>query len=106
MKVRITTNRIRVRLHENEVRMLAGGKSVSCAVDFGASGRLIHELVPSGDAESLDVILTGSHIRIILPSDWLKDWPDTERIGFQGEVERTEDSSISILIEKDFPCKH
>ena len=106
MKVRITTNRIRVRLHENELRMLAGGKSVSCAVDFGASGRLTYELVPSSDAEHLEAILSGSDVRIFLPSDWLKDWPDSERIGFQGEVERAEGNSISILIEKDFPCKH
>ncbi len=106
MKVRITTNRIRVRLHEDEVRMLAGGESVNCAVDFGVSGRLTHELVPSPDVERLEALLTGSHVRIFLPSDRLKDWPDSRRIGFEGEVVNADGNSFSILIEKDFPCKH
>jgi len=106
VKVRITTDHVRIRLREDEVRMLSGGESVSCVVNFGTTGTLIHELVPSATAERIEATLSGSHVRILLPSPWLKDWPDSERVGFEADSVSGEGESISILVERDFPCKH
>jgi hypothetical protein len=105
MKIRLTNDAVRLRLSDEEVTSLCESGSVATAVDFGTAGRSEWILRPS-DADAIDVALVASRLEISIPRRWIEGWGSSERIAFKAAVPVGRGRSVSILIEKDLPCRH
>ncbi|MBM3787485.1 MAG: hypothetical protein FJW30_24270 [Acidobacteria bacterium] len=94
MKLRVTSDSVRLRLKQSEVRTLVQGREVaeSCA------GLLSYSLVPF-DGAQLRATGSNGHITIQVPAGWLPDWDTDTRVGFE-----TSENGFRILIEKDWKC--
>jgi hypothetical protein len=74
-------------------------------------------LIGSGDDETFDYVLestatvsspiatvTARGIIVQVPSDELMKWASTDQVGIEGRQQADNETSLQILIEKDFAC--
>jgi len=106
VKLRLQFNSIRFRLKRSEVEQLA------------RTGRVEEKiLVGSGDGETFDYVLestaavsspiatvTARGIVVQVPSDEVMRWASTDQVGIEGRQQVDNETSLQILIEKDFAC--
>ena len=106
VKLRLQFNSVRFRLKRGEVEQLA------------RTGRVEEKiLVGSGDDETFDYLLestaavsspiasvTARGIIVQVPSDEVMKWASTDQVGIEGRQPADNETSLQILIEKDFAC--
>ena len=106
VKLRLQFNSVRFRLKRGEVEQLA------------RTGRVEEKiLVGSGDDETFDYVLestaavsspratvTARGIIVQVPSDEVMKWASTDQVGIEGRQPADNETSLQILIEKDFAC--
>ena len=99
MKLRIRGNSIRLRLTRSEVAQFADAGVVEETLDFGpGKPQFKYSLVSSNDAPELSAEFGGGVIRVTVPSDRVRAWADSERVGIESA------NGLRLLIEKDFAC--
>lgn len=122
MKVRLSDDMIRFRLNREDVRRLSEGESIFLSLDIAPTSLTV-VLEPVAGAASTANSLGG--LRVGLPSAWLENWPESELIGFDFDVQSAGKEAagsgaqptggaqasrasdvIRIVVEKDFPCSH
>ncbi|MCX6380608.1 MAG: hypothetical protein NT023_14220 [Armatimonadetes bacterium] len=101
MKIRWTSESIRVRITPTELSRLQGGDFVQEILDFPGGGGWQRRIIPSGnvacafgDRETLSITLTPADLTLL--SD------ETQ----EGVYFHEADPSFRYYIEKDFPCAH
>lgn len=105
MKIRITGNKIRLRLKEPEVQVLNNGISIKEALLFGSHpDQQLVFLLAVGEQSGLAVAYQPGSVTISMPKAFAEMLATTSKIGFDGEVDSENNSTIYILIEKDFEC--
>ncbi len=104
MKLRCTENSIRLRLRRSDVEKLATNEKVSVQIGFPAGSFLTYEL-SIGSQSSLTALFESGLISIALPQTVAKKWITTDEVGISDELRLPNGAALSILIEKDFPCK-
>jgi hypothetical protein len=106
VKLRLQFNSVRFRLKRGEVEQLA------------RTGRVEEKiLVGSGDDETFDYVLestaavsspratvTARGIIVQVPSGEVMKWASTDQVGIEGRQQVDNETSLQILIEKDFAC--
>ena len=106
VKLRLQFNSIRFRLKRSEVEQLA------------RTGRVEEKiLIGSGDDETFDYVLestaagsspiatvTARGIAVQVPSHEVMRWASTDQVGIEGRQPVDNETSLQILIEKDFAC--
>jgi hypothetical protein len=106
VKLRLQFNSIRFRLKRSEVEQLA------------RTGRVEEKiLIGSGDDETFDYVLestaavslpiatvTARGIVVQVPSHEVMRWASTDQVGIEGRQPVDNETSLQILIEKDFAC--
>ena len=106
VKLRLQFNSVRFRLKRGEVEQLA------------RTGRVEEKiLVGSGDDETFDYVLestaavsspratvTARGIIVQVPSGEVMKWASTDQVGIEGRQPTDNETSLQILIEKDFAC--
>ena len=106
VKLRLQFNSVRFRLKRGEMEQLA------------RTGRVEEKiLVGSGDDETFDYVLestaavsspratvTARGIIVQVPSDEVMKWASTDQVGIEGRQPADNETSLQILIEKDFAC--
>ena len=106
MKLRLQCNSIRFRLKRSEVE------------EFARTGRVEEKIVSgSGDEETFGYVLESvdavsspratlkpRSIIVQVPPDAVMRWVSTDQIGIEGEQLVDNQTSLRILIEKDFAC--
>jgi hypothetical protein len=106
VKLRLQFNSVRFRLKRGEVEQLA------------RTGRVEEKiLVGSGDDETFDYVLestaavsspratvTARGIIVQVPSGEVMKWASTDQVGIEGRQPADNETSLQILIEKDFAC--
>jgi len=102
MKLRINGNSVRLRLSKSEVE------------EFGAKGYLeIH--TGFGDASLTYALSTTKHcdmtaafadgkVTMYLPEEKAKEWVETQKVGFDANMDLGDGNELYLLLEKDFKC--
>ena len=105
MKVRFSTDMIRFRLDQEEVDRLSAGKGVFLSLDIAPTS--VTFVLEPVDHDSPTADSRGG-VRIGIPSGWLSDWPASDVVGFDFEVDSgpVDPTKTRIVVEKDFPCSH
>ena len=106
VKLRLQFNSIRFRLKRREVEQLARTGLVEEKI-----------LIGSGDGETFDYVLesatavsspratvTARGIVVQVPSDEVMKWASTDQVGIEGRQPVDNETSLHVLIEKDFAC--
>lgn len=99
MKLRISGNSIRLRLSVTDVTSLVDLGSVSADCNIG-SGTLTYQISQDNNQNILSASFADGYIEVKVPKDWLTNWDNDERIGFDGN----DPNGLYILVEKDFQC--
>ena len=106
MKLRIRGNSVRVRLTQSEVARLAAGNRVEQATTFSPASKLVSSVERSASAASAAVIFDGIHLAVILPSDQVHRWTESDDVSIEYSQPIGSGQLLRILIEKDFECMH
>ena len=97
MKVRLRHNSIRFRLTQGEVERVRLGESIEEVVAVTPSALTLR----LGAGQALGVSFAGGCLSVNAPGEVLGAWAASDEVGISGVA-----GAVSILIEKDFSCRH
>ncbi len=103
MKIRIQGNSLRFRLSKSEVDLFGKEGYLEEKIEF-ATGTFTYAVQQLFDGESLDASFTDQKITLFVPKLAVKEWIDTDVVGFSHHAPITENKTLFLLIEKDFKC--
>jgi len=104
MKLRCTENSIRLRLRKSDVDKLAHEKIVSVPIGFPKGAFLKYELRLVTDT-AIEAIFDSGLISIRLPEETGMKWINSEEVGISKDIKLPDGETLTLLIEKDFPCQ-
>lgn len=106
MKLRITGNTARLRLSQSEVNEVVAGRTVSDSIAFGPrpDERLSYRVVVADEASAIRGELSDKVITFFLPRNAAREWAAGDAVSIDAEQEVGGESTLRILIEKDFAC--
>jgi hypothetical protein len=102
MKLRIQGNLLRLRLTQNEVACLLDHGLVESAIRFPTGRELCYSVASLPYAAEVSVDYEGDSIFVGLPSAVVTQWAESSHVSIEGP----RNSSVEILVEKDFQCLH
>ena len=102
MKLRCTSNSIRLRVRKSEVDSLKKGLKLIEKVHFGHSV-FTFSLGPTNSPNILAVFESGQ-LSVHIPQHQMKEWVDSDQVGIEVDKLLSGGDKLHILIEKDFPC--
>ena len=103
MKLRIKENSLRIRLTKTEVGKLAETGYLEEQTIF-TNNRLVYTLQRKDDITDLSAIFENNTITIFVPASFLGNWPANNVVGMDSKMPLPDDSSLYLLLEKDFVC--
>ena len=104
MKLRFDKNSLRLRVKKSDIAKLRSESMVEETICFpGATFR--YRLILSGEETQITSTVDQHTIEVIVPHSIALSWMDTEEVGIYCTVNAGVNNSLSITIEKDFPCK-
>lgn len=103
MKIRIKGNSIRLRLSKSEIDKFGKLGCIEEKTVFGV-GTLTYTLLADKSVAELTANFKDAKITVHVPEKIKHDWVTTDQIGFENNQKIDEESSLFILIEKDFVC--
>lgn len=104
MKLRLRENSIRLRLLQNELKLLGKNGFVSETITFAQSQKLIYALKISATADEISARFADGEIIIEIPAQMAENWINTDLVGLENELKIDGEKTLKILIEKDFVC--
>ena len=106
MKLRLQFNSIRFRLKRSEVEQFAQTGRLEEEIFLGTAGDEIFRYVleSTGAVSTPRAVLTPRAVIVQVPPDTVKRWASTDQISIEGEQAVDNQTSLRILIEKDFAC--
>ena len=104
MKLRLRHNSIRLRLLQSEIKELAATGEASETIVFAPDQKLIYRLKISATANRISVCFENDRIVVEIPEKAARDWLETDSVGLENEQRIDDETSLKILIEKDFVC--
>ena len=103
MKIRIKGNSIRYRLTKTEVEKFCKTGCFKETTDFGDS-IFTYVLKSKEDIDTLNAQFRSNTITLFLEKSKSKDWFESKQIGYRNSIVRTNGTTLTLLIEKDFVC--
>lgn len=105
MKVRILGNSIRFRLKKPEVSQFEQVGKVTETTEFGPEpADQLRFSLETYDGETLAIRFKSNTTTIYVPQVLALNWTQTDKVGFDGDVDTGKGRTIRILVEKDFMC--
>ena len=106
MKIRIKGNSIRYRLTQTEVQTLSKEGILTEETCFGPeeNQKLLYSVEAKQGIPHLDAAFQHNRITLYIPGQDAGEWPTSERVGFQHHLQVTPETSLFLLLEKDFVC--
>ena len=108
MKLRIHEQRLRLRLTEGEIRSLKEEGHLCETLRFGSGEQMEFsyaiELLP--EREDFGLRYRPGRITLLMGALLCREWEDSGEISFSGEVQTEGGEIISLLVERDLPCRH
>jgi hypothetical protein len=102
MKLRIQENVLRLRLTQPEVARLVEHGLVENAIRFPMGRELCYSVASLPYATEVSVDYLDDSIFVALPSPVVTEWAGSGLVSIEGP----RNSSVQILLEKDFQCLH
>ena len=103
MKLRIRGDSIRLRLTRGEVGGLVATGVVAERTRMPAGPGFRYELRTAAEARALTATFEAGVLGVEVPRAAAEAWAVSEDVAIQGEVP-AEGGTLTILVEKDFPC--
>ncbi len=105
MKIRIKGNTVRLRLTQSEVKDFGEKGMVEEHTQFGLTpeSTLSYSLVKA-DCKGLEARFNNNRLEICVPQNLATVWVNTSLVGIDNHTKSPDDSTLQILIEKDFAC--
>ncbi|TSD67082.1 hypothetical protein FFF34_006725 [Inquilinus sp. KBS0705] len=105
MKVRITGNKIRLRLKEPEVQRLFKDEPIEERLVFGqgTDQQLVFKL-QIGGLNQLSISYQPGAMIISMPKMFSETLAITDKVGYEDKIDTENTMHIHLLIEKDFEC--
>lgn len=105
MKIRITGNKIRVRLKEPEVQRLHEGMAITEVLEFGAvSDQQLRFRLEMYNEPELGLSYSAGCLLVYIPQSFSRALASTDHIGYDRNIPMAAGASVYLLIEKDFEC--
>jgi hypothetical protein len=106
MKLRLTSNSIRLRLSQTDVDRFRTDGVVEEELCLGTEPgqTFIYQLLRSELTDSIDANLENNQLTVSIPASEAAAWTDTDKVGIDGTRPNATNSTIAILVEKDFAC--
>jgi hypothetical protein len=103
MKIRMTTNSIRLRLRKSDIADLQKSRILTDEVAF-PSHNTFSFAISITTSDSINASFTQSQILISIPTKIATHWIESNEVGIETHLAFNENNCLHILIEKDFPC--
>lgn len=104
MKLRCTTNSIRFRLRKSDVKLLLENFKLKDSIHFPNGVSFVYGLVLTNSEAS--TYCKNNCVIIEVNRSNIKSWVNSDDVSLSFEFPVFGNKILSILIEKDFPCKH
>ncbi len=104
MKLRLRENSIRLRLLHGEIVRLRESGKISENIRFNESRTLTYTLVISKETKEISARFEASEIVVAIPFEAARNWMETNLVNLEYEQKIGENSTLKILLEKDFAC--
>lgn len=103
MKLRCTTNSIRIRVRKSDLEMLKATGRVEEGVGVG-NFRFRLEIWPG--AKTMRAAFMDGLVSVYLPEGQAAEWMDSDQVGMEALWTSDTGAAVQLLVEKDFPCVH
>ena len=104
MKLRCTTNSIRIRVRKSELAQLAKEQDILESIQFGGGVSISFSLSISGHAKKVSAYFLNYKILVKIPKAIASKWINSNEVSIEVNQPLDNGDSLHILIEKDFPC--
>ncbi len=104
MKLRIHNGSLRLRLNRGDVDQLQESGICVESLQFGPGSQLIYTLETSSQFTVMEAHYRQDCIRILLPFEMTRKWAGSDQISLS--LDHVVNGVPSLLIEKDFQCRH
>jgi len=104
MKLRCTTNSIRIRIRKSELTQLAKEESISESIKFGEGVSLNFALSINNQTSKVLASFVNNNLEVKLPKSVASNWINSNEVSIEVHNPIENGDSLHILIEKDFPC--
>jgi len=104
VKLRCTTNSIRIRLVKSDLEKLKSTLQINDQITFPNGESLIYSLAINNH-NSIVSNVDNNHIEVSIPNTIANDWINSDKVSIENFLPLPDGKELHILIEKDFPCK-
>jgi|GEM_PF-86487 hypothetical protein len=106
VKLRLQFNSIRFRLKRSEVAqfVLTGKVEENIISGGGDAQTFVYRLESTAKVSSPTATMKPGAIIVQVPPDTARTWASTDQISIEGEQPVDDQTSLRILVEKDFAC--
>lgn len=105
MKLRFDKNSLRLRVKKSDLEKLEKDQ-VICEVIKFTQGALEYKLSVSEKASEVSAFIKNTFVEVVIPSVIAENWINSNDVGIYHTIKIETDTSLDIIIEKDFPCQH
>jgi len=103
MKIRIKGNSVRLRLTKTEVDIFCSTGRFTEETRL-PNGTFTYTLAIKEDIDAMDALLQQNGVTLYISKELVTDWATDDRVGFQHALPLENDTTLSLLVEKDFVC--
>ena len=102
MKLRCTTNSIRMRIRKSELQQLAKGQRITEQIGFGQGVVFTFSLDITTSKKQVVAYFLNNNLIVKLPKAIAKEWINSNQVGIEVKHPIEKDQNLHILIEKIF----
>lgn len=106
MKLRTTTNSLRIRVRKSDLVILEQEGVVRNEIHFPGGNHFSFSLQKKEGIEAPTGIFSQNDIAIILPEKLATGWVQSDSVGIETYIPLGDKGDLHLLIEKDFSCGH
>lgn len=103
MKIRIKSNSLRIRITRSELMEFKNTGYLEEKTEFG-NNTLTYALAKHPTGNHLSAKFSENKITLFIPEQLSQDWTETERVGFEHEMEIGNGKKLFLILEKDYQC--
>ncbi len=104
MKLRLTSNSVRLRLLRSDVQKLVESGRVEETIAFAPAAALTFALVIDAEINQPYLRHSTAELAITLPKAAARHWAETEEVGIYASADVGTGTPLDLIVEKDFAC--